>query len=268
LALAGFVLVRDLPAAQKKKEAESIAQKYISLLKQSARHVIGSPYLRYIILGNTLFLSIGFTWGELIMYPFLYEYLFSDSAVATLMTIVIIVFAVFWERSGVWAKRFEPERWIPRFRFVQSVGAVFFWLFAILMYILPPPPIGSDLINIFIPFTDILIIQVPKLSAASLLLILLIWFSGGIFFTIAAILWMRVLIDVIPNRIRNGVYSLLPTLVVLAAIPQVAILGWLIPLVGIPSVLVLSGLVSTAGAFILRLGFSYQKPLLEDIIQS
>ena len=70
------------------------------------------------------------------------------------------------------------------------------------------------------------------------------------------------LIDVIPNRIRNSVYSLLPTLVVLAAIPQVAILGWLIPLSGIPIVLVLSGFVSTAGSLTLRKGFTFQKPLL------
>ncbi|MHA1938936.1 MAG: hypothetical protein ACW97O_12065 [Candidatus Thorarchaeota archaeon] len=264
LALSSFVLVRDPPMVQEQRDSESTAKEYVSLLKQSARHVISSPYLKYIILGNTLFLSIGFTWGEVIMYPFLYEYLFSDVAVASLMTVVIIVFAVFWERSGVWAKRFEPEKWIPRFRFAQSAGAVFFWLFAILMALFPPPPIGSELIEVIIPFADILILQVPVLSATPVLLIFVIWFAGGVFFTIAAILWMRVLIDVIPNRIRNGVYSLLPTLVVLAAIPQVALFGWLVPLAGIPTVLVMSGLVSAAGALILRLGFSYQKPLLDE----
>jgi MFS family permease len=268
MALLVLMLVKDLPMIEEDREARPIAKEYVSLLKQSARHVVSSPYLKYIILGNTLFLSIGFTWGEVIMYPFLYEYLFSDVAVASLMTVVIIVFAVFWERSGVWAKRFEPEKWIPRFRFTQSAGAMFFWLLAVLMLVLPPPPADSEMMNIFIPFTDILFLQVPVLSATPLFLFLVIWISGGVFFTIAAILWMRVLIDVIPNRIRNGVYSLLPTLVVMAAIPQVAILGWLIPLVGIPSVLVLSGLVSSAGALILRLGFSYQKPLLEDRIQS
>ncbi|MHA2141091.1 MAG: MFS transporter [Candidatus Thorarchaeota archaeon] len=264
LAISAFVLVTDLPTTHVHRESESSVKEYVSLLRLSAKHVISSPFLKYIILGNTLFLSIGFTWGELIMYPFLYEYLLSDVAVASLMTIVIVVFAVFWERSGVWAKRFEPERWIHRFRFVQSAGAVFFWLFAILMLVCPPPTVDSDIMNIVIPFTDILILQVPSLSATPVLLILVIWFSGGIFFTIAAILWMRVLIDVIPNRIRNGVYSLLPTLVVLAAMPQVALLGWLVPLFGIPIVLALSGLVSTTGVLLLRLGFSFQKPLIEQ----
>lgn len=264
MALSALVLVKDFPIVKKDRESKPIAEEYVSLLKQSARHVISNPFLKYIILGNTIFLSIGFTWAELIMYPFLYQYLISDVAVASIMTIVIIVFAVFWERSGVWAKRFDPEGWIPRFRFIQSVGAVFFWLFALLMLVFPPPLVDSEQINIFIPSTDILILQVPSLSVTPVILILIIWLSGGIFFTTAAILWMRVLIDVIPNRIRNGVYSLLPTLVVLASIPQVALFGWLIPLVGISTTLFLCGCISTLGVLMIRKGLRFPKPWLHE----
>ncbi len=264
IAVASFVLVRDIPVEHEIDQLEDSDSSYFSLLKESAKHVIGSPYLKYIIIGNTLFMSIAFTWVELIMFPFLYEYLISDFAVALLMTLVFIGFAVLWERSGVWAKRFEPGRWIPRFRFVQSSGALFFWLFALIMLVFPPPLAASELIDIVIPFTDILVLQVPSLSITPILLILTFWFSGGVFLTVAAILWMRVLIDVIPNRIRNGVYSLIPTLVVLAAIPQVAFIGWLIPLSGIPVVLLLSGLVSTTGALFLRKGFTFDNPFIED----
>ena len=73
---------------------------------------------------------------------------------------------------------------------------------------------------------------------------------------------MRVLIDAIPNRIRNGVYSLMPTLTVVFAIPQLVVFGWLIPLVGIPVVLMLSGLVSTVGALSLKKGFALHSSLL------
>jgi len=264
IAVVSFALVRDIPLENEIDQPDESDVKYFSLLMESAKHIVGSPYLKYIIIGNTLFMSIGFTWGELIMYPFLYEYLISDFAVALLMTLVFIVFALLWERSGVWAKRFEPKRWIPQFRFVQSSGALFFWLFAILMLAFPPPLVTSELIDVVIPFTDILILQMPSASIVPIFLILTIWFSGGAFFTVTAILWMRVLIDAIPNRIRNGVYSLLPTLVVLVAIPQVAIIGWLIPISGIPVVLVLSGLVSTVGALFLRKGFSFQNPYVKD----
>ena len=257
IAAASVILVRDIPIEHEIDQSHVSSSGYISLLRESATHLISSPYLKYIIIGNTLFMSIGFTWGELIMYPFLYEYLLSDVAVAILMTLVLLVFAILWERSGVWAKRFEPKRWIPRFRLVQSSGALFFLLFAIIMLAFPPPLVTSELIDVIFPFTDILILQVPSPSIVPILIILTIWFTGGVFFTIAAILWMRVLIDAIPNRIRNGVYSLLPTLVVLAAIPQVALIGWLIPISGIPVVLVLSGVVSTVGALFLRKGFTF-----------
>jgi len=264
IAAASVILVRDISFEQENYQSRDSKSGYFSLLRGSASYLISSPYLKYIILGNTLFMSIGFTWGELIMYPFLYEYLLSDVAVAILMTFVLSVFAIFWERSGVWARRFEPKRWIPRFRFVQSSGALFFWLFALLMLIFPPTSSASELINILIPFTDILILQIPSASIAPILLILTIWFAGGVFFVTVAILWMRVLIDVIPNRIRNGVYSLLPTLIVMFAIPQVVLIGWLISFSGIPVVLAFSGLVSTAGAFFLRKGFTFDNPQMED----
>ena len=264
IAAASFVLVRDIPIYSEVEQPKKVDVDYFSLLKEAAKHIISSPYLKYIILGNTIFLSIGFTWGELIMYPFLYEYLFSDSAVALLMTLMLLEFAFLWERSGVWAKRFQPKKWIPSFRFVQSSGALFFWLFAILMLVLPPPLVTSEVLDVAIPFTDILILQVPSLSIMPILIILTIWFAGGVFFTVAAILWMRVLIDAIPNRIRNGVYSLLPTLVVLASIPQVALFGWIMPISGIPLVLVLSGLVSTAGAVFLRRGFTFHYSQSEE----
>ncbi len=264
IAVASVVLVRDIPIKPEIEQPDDVEVMYFSLLRESARHVISSPFLKYIILGNTLFLSIGFTWAELIMYPYLYEYLTSDFAVDLLMATVFVVFAFLWERSGIWAKRFEPGKWIPRFRFIQSSGALFFWLFAIIMLIFPPSLIASELIDLTIPFTNIVFLEVPYESILPILLILTVWFAGGIFFTVAAILWIRVLIDVIPNRIRNGVYSLLPTLVVLTAIPQVALFGWLIPNFGIPVVLVLSGLVSTIGALLLRKGFSFQNIHIED----
>lgn len=264
IAVAAVVLVHDIPIENEIEQPDDVEVKYFSLLRESARHVISSPFLKYIILGNTLFLSIGFTWAELIMYPYLYEYLTSDFAVALLMTTVFVVFAFLWERSGVWAKRFEPRKWIPRFRFIQSSGVLFFCLFAIIMLVFPPPPITSELIDIAVPFTNIVFLKVPSESIMPILLILAVWFVQGIFFTVAAILWIRVLIDVIPNRIRNGVYSLLPTLVVLFAIPQVALFGRLISVSGISVVLLLSGLVSSMGVLLLRKGFSFQSPHTED----
>ncbi|MFW9847735.1 MAG: MFS transporter [Candidatus Thorarchaeota archaeon] len=256
IAIASIFLVRDISPKQELDQPEENEIRYISILKESAKYVFNSPYLKYLVLGNTLFMSIGFTWAEIIMYPFLYDYLITDTSVALLMTLVFLVFALLWERSGVWAKRFEPRKWLPRFRFVQSSGALFFFLFSILMLVFPPTLLTSEMTEVMIPLTGIVVLQIPTNSILPVLIILTIWFTLGVFFTTAAILWMRVLVDSIPNKIRNSVYSLLPTLVVLAAIPQVAIIGLLIPRYGIPIVLILSGVISAVGALFLRKGFA------------
>jgi hypothetical protein len=66
--------------------------------------------------------------------------------------------------------------------------------------------------------------------------------------------------DVIPDRIRNSVYSLSPTILFLFAMPQIGIFGWLIPVIGFPTTLFLIGLISLAGVFIIRHGLSLPKP--------
>ena len=52
------------------------------------------------------------------------------------------------------------------------------------------------------------------------------------FGAIAGILTQRVMLDVIPNRIRNSMYSLQPTLVMLLSMPLIAFFGWFIPFTG------------------------------------
>jgi hypothetical protein len=87
-------------------------------------------------------------------------------------------------------------------------------------------------------------------------------FFGGF----AEILTQRVLLDVIPNRIRNSMYSLSPTIATLFAIPQIAIFGWIvaIPVIGFPLTLALCGLISLGGVLLIRNGLQQDRPLLEE----
>ena len=65
--------------------------------------------------------------------------------------------------------------------------------------------------------------------------------------------------DAIPNRVRNGVYSLFPTVVLLMSIPQIGFFGWLIS-VSIPLTLVIVGIISTLGCLMIRKGLQYPHP--------
>jgi hypothetical protein len=198
-------------------------------------------------------------WANLILFPMYYSYLLTDVAVASFRTIVMVPHVVYAERSGVWAKRYEPKKWIPRFRFLQSAGALFFWIFAIIMIVFPVPPADSPMIDYILPGTDILLLRVPVDSLLPVIIMIVVFFVMGVFMQLAGVLTSRVFVDAIPNRVRNGVYSLFPTVVLLMGIPQIAFFGWLIS-VSIPLTLVLTGVISTTGCMMIRRGLQYPHP--------
>ena len=207
-------------------------------------------------MGSMLINSCISVWGNLILFPMYYSYMLTDVAVASLRTILMVPAVFISERSGVWAKRFVPKKWISRFRFIQTGGALFFWIFAIIMFVFPVPPPGSPMIEYIIPGTDILLLSVPIDSLVPVMLMIVVFFVLGIFFQLANVLTSRVFVDAIPNRVRNGVYSLFPTIILLLGIPQIAFFGWLISVAPISLTLILTGVISTIGVLLINQAFN------------
>ena len=56
------------------------------------------------------------------------------------------------ERAGVWSQRFEPTKWIPRFRLLQSVSTVALFIFAGITLAFPPELVSANIVDIVIPF--------------------------------------------------------------------------------------------------------------------
>jgi MFS family permease len=264
IAIASWRLVRNLPEAEQNRQTKPNIGEYVSLLREGVTYLFSSQYVKYLLLGSMLVNSVIAVWGNLILFPMYYTYLVSDVAVASFRTIVMVPLVVYSERSGIWAKRYDPEKWIPRFRFIQTCGAVFFWVFAVLMIVFQPPPANSPMIDYILPGTDILLLRVPVASLVPVFLMVVMFFIGGAFLQLGGVLTSRVFVDAIPNRVRNGVYSLFPTVVLIFAIPQIAFFGWLIPLLGISTTLFLCGCISTIGVLMIRKGLSYPKPWLDD----
>jgi MFS family permease len=261
IAFASIRLVKNLPEAEKLRQTRPRMDEYFSLLKEGVQYLFSSSYVKYLLLGSMLVNSCISVWGNLILFPMYYSYLLTDVAVASFRTIVMLPLVFYAERSGVWAKRYNPKKWIPRFRFLQSAGAAFFWIFAIIMLIFPVPPPDSPMIDYTFPGTDILILRVPIASIIPVAMMILVFFAVGIFYQLANVLTSRVFIDAIPNRVRNGVYSLFPTVVLLMSIPQIAFFGWLLSATPLPLTLILVGIISTAGCAMIRKGLQYPHPL-------
>ncbi|MFW9807548.1 MAG: MFS transporter [Candidatus Thorarchaeota archaeon] len=267
IAIACGLLVRNLPETDDMKQTRPTLGEYFTLLRDGIQYLFSGRFITYLLIGSMLMNSCLTVWANLILFPMYYSYLLTDVAVASFRTLVMLPLVFYSERSGVWAKKFEPGKWIPRFRFVQTGGAVFFWIFAFLMIAFPVPPPGAPMVDLYIPSTDILILSVPVMSIAPVLLMIVVFYGLGIFFQLANVLTSRIFIDAIPNRVRNGVYSLFPTIILILGIPQIAFFGWLISVAPISLTLVLTGGISTMGVFMIFKAFQQPRPSEEETIE-
>jgi MFS family permease len=263
IAIACFQLIRNLPETEEQKQTRPTMDEYFSLLKEGIQYLFSGQFITYLLLGSMLINSCLTVWANLILFPMYYSYLLTDVAVAAFRTFVMIPHVFYSERSGVWAKRFRPEKWIPRFRFIQAGGAIFFWMFALIMIVFPVPPVGASMIDVMVPGTEFLLISVPEDSVLPVIAMIAVFFITGAFLQTANVLTSRIYIDAIPNRVRNGVYSLFPTIILLLGMPQIAFFGWLISVAPISLTLILSGIISTIGVLMIMKAFQFPRPEVE-----
>ncbi len=261
IAILALRLVRNLPNTDELDQKRPTMDEYFSLLREGVQYLFSGKFVTYLLMGSMLINSCITVWANLILFPMYYSYMLTDVAVASFRTIVMIPLVFYSERSGVWAKRFAPKKWISRFRFIQTCGALFFWTFAIIMFVFPVPPPGSPMIEYIIPGTDILLLSVPSDSLVPVMLMIVVFFVLGIFLQLANVLTSRVFVDAIPNRVRNGVYSLFPTMLTLLSIPQIAFFGWLISVAPISLTLILTGVISTIGVLLINQAFQHPRPV-------
>ena len=264
LTVIAFRYITDFPEVQAARQERPTMSGYTKILKDGVGYLWSEPFVRYVVIGSMLVASSIMVWGNLILFPMYFLYLITDVAVASFRTLLFIPGIVSQERSGVWSRRFEPKKWIPRFRLIQTCGLVFFWVFSIIMFLFPPTTNGGPMLSVVLPIANVELMQIP---VANLLPVVLIFFTftlTGFFGGFAEILTQRELLDAIPNRIRNSMYSLSPTIATIFALPQIALFGWLIPTIGFPLTLMLCGLISLCGVSLVRKGLSQQKPVLEE----
>ncbi|MFW9848284.1 MAG: MFS transporter [Candidatus Thorarchaeota archaeon] len=264
IALVVLRVVQDLPQVKEEKQTQDrpriSAGEYVGLLKGGVTYLLEEPWVKNVIIGSMLVTSTVMVWGNLILFPMYFSYLLTDVAVSSYRTILFTPGVVAQERSGIWSRRFDPKKWIPRFRILQAGGFVFYIIFATIMFFFPPPTVSGPGIDLIIPFTSTVFMTIPITSVIPIILIALTFTFTMISAACADILTQREMLDVIPNNIRNSMYSLQPTIAMIFAMPQIAIFGWLIPIIGFPATLVSIGLISVVGVLIIRKGLHQDKP--------
>ncbi len=267
LALLVFRLIRDLPGVRDEKDERPSLSEYGGLLKDGFKFLWSSRFISYIMMGEILLWSTGPVWWNILLFPLYFSYLLTEVAVSSYRTWIFIPQALLNERSGVWAKRFDAKKWIPRFRLLEFGSVVFYLLLAIITYQLPAPdPETTDIVSVVIPFINLSILELPVQSVLPAALMFITFISLGIFGGVGGILKQRVMLDVIPNRIRNSMYSLQPTLVMLVSMPLIFLFGWLVPRSGFPLAFVLCALICLVGVYLIKKAFDQPIPKAEDLV--
>jgi hypothetical protein len=265
LAIMSMILIRDMPGARKESEYSGFRE-YGRLLKDGIKFVGSSKFVTYTMIGEMLLWSIGITWWEILLFPLYFSYLLSDIGVSTFRTSMFAPMVVAAERSGVVSKRFDPKKWIPRLRFIQFGSFTFFMGLMAITAVFPPPDLATaSFITLFIPFTAIPFMTLPFLSILPIILIWVLFVGSDVIGRITEVLNGRVMLDVFPNRIRNCMYSLRPTIAMLLSVPLILSISNLLPIFRFPIVFTLSALVAGLGALLVRKGFTYPIPRDESI---
>jgi len=274
LAVAVLRLVKDLPGVQEEKGKKPSIKEYGALLKDGFKFLVSNKFVTLLIFGEVVMFSTGPVWWNLILFPLYFSFLVTMVAVSAFRTLVFLPQAVANERSGVLAKRFEPKKWIPRFSFLQFASVLFYLLLAAIVHFYPgiPPetdPATIEFLSVMIPFTNVPLIEIPVVTVIPVFLLFLAFVSLNLFGGIAGILTQRVMLDVIPNRIRNSMYSLQPTLVMLISMPLITFFGWFIPFSGgFTWTFILCAFISLIGVLMIRQAFEYPIPKAEIVVKA
>ncbi|MFW9803012.1 MAG: MFS transporter [Candidatus Thorarchaeota archaeon] len=259
--------IRDFPEVEAMREERPSMGEYITLLKEGVSYLWRTPFVKYLIFGTMLATSAISVWGELILFPLYFSYLITDVAVASFRTLAFLPGVAANERSGIWSQRFEPKKWIPRFRLLQACGFAFYIVLALVMTIFPPTAEGAEMVTVLLPFTSLVLIELPIIHVIPVALLFTLFTVTVFFGGFAEILTQRVLLDAIPNRNRNSIYSLQPTILLLLAIPQIVFFGWFIPTFGFPLTLTGCAFVSLAGVLVIRYALTLDVPKCDDFAE-
>jgi hypothetical protein len=228
MGISSLFLFRDFPEVADNRPKRSL-RAYYSLLKEGLKFSVSTRFIFFYIIGSVLFFSAINVWGSMILMIVYYSFLYEQKSVAIFRTI-IFAFGILWtERAGVWTRNLSPRRWIAVFRYLQICGPFFFIGIAAIFIFMPPVP------GIPFPFT---FFQLPTI------LVCIAFILGGLSGSAANLLVQRLLLDMIPDRNRNSLYSLFPTLQLVLAIPQLLFFSIVLPMLPPPygSIMVLAGL--------------------------
>ncbi|MFX1566611.1 MAG: MFS transporter, partial [Promethearchaeota archaeon] len=245
LCIVSLFLFRDSTEVIENRPKRSL-RSYFSILKEGLQFSVSSRLVLFFLIGTVLLTSTVLVWAEMILFLIYWEYLGQNIvAIAVFRTLLFGVGVLWIERAGIWTRNLDPGKWIPRARLLQTCGPLFYFVFSAIYFFMPP-------LGVFIPF-PFMYIQL------STVIICFGFILTGVFSSFNNILNQRLMLDLIPDKVRNGIYSLIPTLTLIFAVPQLILFVPVLILYGPVVVLCGLGVISLIGVIITALGLKEAK---------
>ncbi|MFX0173525.1 MAG: MFS transporter [Candidatus Hodarchaeota archaeon] len=181
------------------KRKELNLRDYYKLLGAGLKTAVNNTTLRWMILGSIIF-NIGvFIWVNFMLFPLYQDYGKTDDVIGSLRAIIFLTgVGVAW-LSAIIAGRWRTQQAKKVLAFTEAFTWPIFFLGIILMLEIFPPQISF---NIGLVFILIVIMRV-----------------AGCTQFMQNILRSRFFLDIIPDENRNSIFSLIPTLTLIATIP-------------------------------------------------
>ncbi len=222
--------IHDLAEPNQKKSIKN----FLSKSKAGITFLFSSKNKFFFLTGLILYQSIWMIWALLILFVIYFGYTGTDLLAGIFRSTVFLLGIPTFIIVGNISKKITGKNWIYRLHFLHPL--LFFGGFALLLFLIPL----NDTLNVI-----------------GIILVILIFIITGIFSQLTLVLRQRIIIDLIPEEIRNSVYSLIPTIVGILSLPIMPFVGNLVVTYNISTGILFLALFEIAAAIAFYLSFKF-----------
>ncbi|MHA2097166.1 MAG: MFS transporter [Candidatus Kariarchaeaceae archaeon] len=239
-----FAFSRSLDNVSAHVQPEKSSEGYFELLTKGLRFAISSRLTIFFIAASVIWVAVAMVWYNLVLMPVYFGYTGSDFGAGTLRWIIWFGSAYFTGKAGSISKKLNERDWIPRIRLIFVLA--FFGLTGVLVRIFP--------------------IDNPKFNLAAVGILILIFVGSAAFGSVGELLTRKLFLEIVPDDMRNSIYSLLPTLGLIIGTPIVYLLGLWIADIGFSTAIFIFVLFALIGVVFEFLAMQYYYPSARETV--
>lgn len=239
IALIFFLFIKDHPSFVRDKPN---FKAYFGLLGTGVTSTWKNRTLRLLILGIVISGAAMTVWGTFLLFPLYESYGKTDDLTGLIRSSIFVSGAIITGLMGVLSKRLhDTQKWLGLMVLISN--ACFFWGFVVMLQINPAP---------------------EDFSAVAAAVVVLFFALVNLPMSLRGVLMPRFFLDVIPDKNRNSVYSLIPTLVMVASIVSTSVGGAFVESTDTKIVLLVLGAVGLIGSVISAYAIFTHKSAIEE----